>query len=134
MPGRRHSALLFKLAVNRDGTSQQTIVDELRRVILDGGVPPGTPIPVGDVAQLFGVSPIPVRESLKTLSAEGLVQHQPNVGYAVAQLTAGELAEMYLVRETLECAALAAAVNLATDADRARRRDQPASRIGSAPR
>ncbi len=119
MPGRRHSALLFKLAVNRDGTSQQTIVDELRRVILDGGVPPGTPIPVGDVAELFGVSAIPVRESLKTLSGEGLVQHQPNVGYAVAQLTAGELAEMYIVRETLESAALAAAVNLATDADRA---------------
>jgi DNA-binding GntR family transcriptional regulator len=119
MPGRRHSALLFKLAVNRDGTSQQTIVDELRRVILEGGVPPGTPIPVGDIAQLFGVSPIPVRESLKTLSGEGLVQHQPNVGYAVAQLTAGELAEMYIVRETLESAALAAAVNLATDADRA---------------
>ena len=119
MPGRRHSALLFKLAVNRDGTSQQTIVDELRRVILDGGVPPGTTIPVGDVAELFGVSAIPVRESLKTLSAEGLVQHQPNVGYTVAQLTAGELAEMYLVRETLESATLAAAVELATDADRA---------------
>jgi DNA-binding GntR family transcriptional regulator len=120
MPGRRHSALLFKLAVNRGGTSQQTIVDELRRVILDGGVPPGSTIPVGDVAELFGVSAIPVRESLKTLSAEGLVQHQPNVGYTVAQLTAGELAEMYLVRETLESAALAAAVELATDGDRAR--------------
>jgi DNA-binding GntR family transcriptional regulator len=119
MPGRRHSALLFKLAVNRGGTSQQTIVDELRRVILDGGVPPGSTIPVGDVAELFGVSAIPVRESLKTLSAEGLVQHQPNVGYTVAQLTAGELAEMYLVRETLESAALAAAVELATDGDRA---------------
>jgi DNA-binding GntR family transcriptional regulator len=119
MPARRHSALLFKLAVNGEGTSQQTIVDELRRVILEGGVPPGTPIPVGDVAELFGVSAIPVRESLKTLSAEGLVQHQPNVGYTVAQLTAGELAEMYLVRETLESAALAAAVHLATDADRA---------------
>ena len=79
MPGRRHSALRFKLAVNGDGTSQQTVVDELRRVILDGAVPPGTPIPVGEVAELFGVSAIPVRESLKTLSAEGLVQHQPNV-------------------------------------------------------
>ena len=53
MPGRRHSALMFKLAVNSEGSSQQsTIVDEIRRVILDGGVPPGTPIPVGDVAEL----------------------------------------------------------------------------------
>lgn len=119
MPDRRHSALLFKLVVHGDGTSQRTIVDELRRVILDGAVPPGTPIPVGDVAELFGVSAIPVRESLKTLSGEGLVAHHLNVGYTVAQLTAGELAEMYIVRETLESAALTAAVELATDADRA---------------
>jgi len=119
MPDRRHSAVLFRLAVNRDGNSGRNIVDELRRVILDGAVPPGTPIPVGELADLFGVSAIPVRESLKTLSGEGLVKHRPNVGYAVAQLTVSELAEMYIVRETLESAALAAAVELATDADRA---------------
>lgn len=119
MPARRHSAWAFKLAVNRAGTSQRSIVDELRRVILDGAVAPGTPIPVNEVAELFGVSPIPVRESLKTLTSEGLVAHQTNIGYAVAQLTASELAEMYIVRETLESAALTAAVTLATDADRA---------------
>jgi DNA-binding GntR family transcriptional regulator len=119
MPDRRHSASLFRLAVQRTGTSQQTILDEVRRVILDGAVPPGTPIPVSEVAELFGVSSIPVREALKTLIGEGLVQHQRNVGYAVAQLTASELAEMYLVRETLEAAALAAAVSQATDDERA---------------
>lgn len=119
MSDRRHSALLFKLAVTRGGGSQQSIVDELRRVILDGAVPPGTPIPVSDVADLFGVSAIPVRESLKTLTGEGLVAHQTNIGYAVAQLTTSELAEMYIVRETLESAALAAAVARASDADRA---------------
>jgi len=118
MPARQHSALLFKLAVRRTGTSQQTILDELRRVILDGAVPPGTPIPVGDLAELFGVSHIPVRESLKTLTGEGLVQHRRNAGYTVAQLTSSELTEMYIVRETLESAALAAAVVNATDADR----------------
>jgi DNA-binding GntR family transcriptional regulator len=121
MPVRQHSALLFKLAVERTGSSgapQQRIVDELRRVILDGAVPPGTPIPVGEVADLFKVSHIPVRESLKTLTAEGLVQHRTNAGYAVAQLTASELAEMYIVRETLETAAMAAAIHTADDADR----------------
>ncbi len=118
MPARQHSAQLFKLAVRRTGTSQQTILDELRRVILDGAVPPGTPIPVGDVADLFGVSNIPVRESLKTLTGEGLVQHRRNAGYSVAQLTSSELAEMYIVRETLEFAALAAAVVSATEDDR----------------
>lgn len=121
MSDRRHSALLFKLSIGQHaltGTSQQTIVDELRRVILEGFVPPGTAIPVGEIAEMFGVSAIPVRESLKTLSGEGLVQHRTNAGYTVAQLTASELAEMYVVRETLESAALAAAVANATDADR----------------
>ncbi len=119
MTDRRHSAALFKAVVGRDKNPALSIVDELRRVILDGAVPPGTPIPVGEVAEIFRVSHIPVRESLKTLTGEGLVQHRPNSGYAVAQLTASELAEMYLVRETLESAAMAAAVSNATDADRA---------------
>ena len=121
MTARQHSALIFKLAVRRPGgagTSAQTILDELRRVILDGAVPPGTAIPVGEIADLFKVSPIPVRESLKALTGEGLVQHRPHSGYAVAHLTASELAEMYLVREALESAAMAAAVDTAEEKDR----------------
>ena len=116
---RRHSALVAQLTVDTPGKSQQAILDELRRVILDGAVLPGTPIPLAEVADLFGVSQIPVREALKTLIGEGLVNHRNNFGYAVAQLTPQELREMYIVRETLEAAALAAAVANATDDDRA---------------
>ncbi|WP_096312401.1 GntR family transcriptional regulator [Mycolicibacterium sp.] len=116
---RRPSALVNRLVVEQPGSPQQAILDELRRVILDGAVAPGTPIPLADVADLFGVSQIPVRESLKTLIGEGLVAHRSNSGYTVAQLTVQELREMYIVRETLEAAALASAVANATDADRA---------------
>jgi len=119
MPSRRRSALVDRLVVDQPGRPQQEILDELRRVILDGAVPPGTPIPLAEVSDLFGVSQIPVRESLKTLIGEGLVAHRSNSGYTVAQLTPQELREMYIVRETLESAALAAAVANATDADRA---------------
>jgi DNA-binding GntR family transcriptional regulator len=119
MPSRRRSALVDRLVVDQPGRPQQEILDELRRVILDGAVPPGTPIPLADVADLFGVSQIPVRESLKTLIGEGLVTHRSHSGYTVAQLTVQELREMYIVRETLESASLAAAVANATDADRA---------------
>ncbi|MGO4447134.1 GntR family transcriptional regulator [Mycobacterium sp. 2YAF39] len=116
---RRQSILIDRLTVDSVGTSQQGILDELRRVILDGAVLPGTPIPLAEVADLFGVSQIPVREALKTLIGEGLVAHRSNFGYAVAQLTPQELREMYIVRETLEAAALTAAVANATDEDRA---------------
>ncbi len=119
MRPRRRSALLACLVVDAPGRPQQAILDELRRVILDGSVPPGTPIPLAEVAELFGVSQIPVREALKTLIGEGLVTHRSNSGYAVAQLTPQELREMYIVRETLEVAAVAAAVANATDEDRA---------------
>ena len=117
--GVRSSVLLECLVAERAGTSQDGMLGELRRAILDGGVPPGTQIPLAEVAEIFGVSQIPIREALKTLVAEGLISHRRNGGYTVALLTAQELREMYIVRETLESASLAAAVHNATDTDRA---------------
>lgn len=117
MPPRRRSALLARLVVDSPGRPQ-VILGELRRVILDGAVPPLTVIPLREVAELFGVSHIPVREALKTLIGEGLVTHEQHGGYTVAQLTAAELREMYIVRETLENASLAAAALNASAADR----------------
>lgn len=105
------------LGEDLSGSGQEVILDELRRVILDGDAPPGTAIPVDEVAELFGVSRIPVRESLKTLIGEGLVEHRPRYGYTVAQLTLAELHEIYVLRGVLEQAALAAAVLAATAAD-----------------
>ncbi|MGA9870021.1 MAG: GntR family transcriptional regulator [Rhodococcus sp. (in: high G+C Gram-positive bacteria)] len=119
MPPRRRSVLLDRLSIAEPGGRQPRILDELRRVILSGDAPPSTHIPVDEVAELFGVSRIPVRESLKTLIGEGLVDHRPNLGYTVARLTSAELREMYIVRAVLETAALATAVELATDEDRA---------------
>ncbi|WP_454198944.1 GntR family transcriptional regulator [Nocardia sp. Marseille-Q1738] len=118
MPPRRRSALLARLVADEPGRPQ-IILGELRRVILDGAVPPRTLIPLREVAELFGVSHIPVREALATLIGEGLVTHEPHAGYAVAQLTAAELREMYVVRETLETASLAAAALNHSASDRA---------------
>ena len=123
MPTRRHrSVLIARLTNESPGPPQAAILDELRRCLLDGGVPPGTPIPLDEVAGVFGVSRIPVREALKTLIGEGLVEHRPNAGYAVATLTAQELRELYLVREVLETAALTAAVDSAGARDDAEAR------------
>jgi DNA-binding GntR family transcriptional regulator len=123
MPARRHRSVLIARLTRQDpGQPQATILDELRRCLLDGEVPPGTPIPLDEVAEVFGVSRIPVREALKTLIGEGLVEHRPNAGYAVATLTSEELRELYLVREVLESAALTAAVAAAGPADDAEAR------------
>jgi DNA-binding GntR family transcriptional regulator len=123
MPGpRRRSVLISRLAgrpasIQAPGSPQAAILDELRGIILDGEVPPGSAIPVDAVAAAFGVSRIPVREALMTLIGEGLVDHRPNAGYRVAMMTAQEFGEIYLVREALEVAALRAAVALAGPED-----------------
>ena len=117
---RRRSVLLDRLATGPRVGSPAAVLGELRRTILEGGVPPGTPIPVAELAQLLGISPIPVREALKTLVGEDLVAHRPNVGYVVAQLTRGELREIYVVRGVLESAALRSAARDAGAVDVAR--------------
>jgi len=117
MSDRTRPPLLNNLVVDRRGGAQQTVVTELRRLILNGDAPPGSSVPLADIADSFGVSHIPVREALKTLMGEGLVTHRPNAGYAVARLTVQELYEMYIVRESLEMAAQSHAVVKATEED-----------------
>jgi DNA-binding GntR family transcriptional regulator len=132
MPGpRRRSILISRLAGRDVGSPQSVILEELRSCILDGEVPPGSPIPVDGVAAAFGVSRIPVREALMTLIGEGLVDHRQNAGYRVAMLTASEFAEIYVVREALETAALRAAVARAGPDDDARARAAHAAMDGA---
>lgn len=97
------------------------VLDGLRRVILGGAAPPGLAVPPEDVAAVFGVSVIPVREALKTPVGEGLVEHPPAAATRW-RLTAAELHELYLVRGVPERAALGAAVARAGAADHERAR------------
>ena len=114
---RRVSGIVSLLSREGKYTSGPQVLSELRRVIASGQVPPGSPIPLDDVAAFFGVSLIPVREALKTLLGEGLLEHQPRLGYTVTQLSQAELYELYVVRGALEAAALDAAVRNSGAAD-----------------
>ncbi|GAA0895255.1 GntR family transcriptional regulator [Pseudonocardia zijingensis] len=116
------TTFVASLARSRRAGAPEAVLGELRRVILAGDAPPGLAIPCDEVAALFEVSVIPVREALKTLVGEGLVEHRPRAGYTVARLTSTELDELYVVRGVLEQAALSAAVARAgpDDHDRAR--------------
>jgi len=116
---RRRSIFASRLVNTAAAGEQPHILDDLRRAILVGDEPPGTSIPIDAVARFFGVSPIPVRESLMILTGEGLVEHRPHVGYSVAKLAFEEFRELYDVRQALETSALRAAVQHATlDDDR----------------
>ncbi len=116
--GSRRRSIFTSRLVNSAGDDEHPhVVDDVRRAILSGDEPPGTLIPIDAVAAFFGVSQIPVREALKVLHGEGLVDHVPRVGYSVAQLTFTEFRELYDVRQALEAAALRQAVPQATPAE-----------------
>lgn len=74
--------------------------------MIAGDYMPGTAISIDAVARLYGVSPIPVREALKVLVGEGLVDHTPGVGYTTSVLTLDELRELRRARRALETVAL----------------------------
>jgi DNA-binding GntR family transcriptional regulator len=83
-------------------TSVEACATTLLSMIRTGRLAPGQQIRQDALAAELGVSRTPLRQALNTLLAEGLVRHTPNVGYFVVRLSAGELAEVYLVREVLE--------------------------------
>lgn len=95
--------------------AQPQVIDDLRNAILSGAEPPGTQIPIDAVASFFRVSQIPVREALRELLGEGLVEHIQHVGYTVAKLTFAEFRELYDARQALEISALRQAVKYADD-------------------
>lgn len=86
------------------------IAGHIRDAITSGAVDEGEPIRQDDVAQLFNVSKIPVREALKRLEAEGFVTFQRNKGAFVTRMSKPEIAEIFEVRAVLETAAIAMAV------------------------
>ncbi|MFT4265103.1 MAG: GntR family transcriptional regulator [Nocardioides sp.] len=114
---RRRSIFTSRLVNTAEEGRAPRVIEDLRRAILSGDEPPGTLIPIDAVAAFFGVSQIPVREALKLLTGEGLVEHTPHVGYSVAKLTFAEFRELYDVRQALEASALRNAVRHASMVD-----------------
>lgn len=106
--------------MQRPPTTQEFVLDELRKSIVSGDLVPGQPIRQDAIAQRLGVSRVPLREALKTLEAEGQVVYQPHRGYSVAELSLSDLLEVYRMRELLESEAATVATGRFDDADLAR--------------
>lgn len=93
------------------------IVEQLRQLIFDGDLEPGTRLAEEDLSQRFGVSRTPLREALKLLSSEGLITIEPNRGATVTELSMRELAETFPVMGALEALAGELAASNATSED-----------------
>jgi DNA-binding GntR family transcriptional regulator len=78
----------------------------LRACILDGTLPPGTKLSQVSLAGQLGISRTPLREVLRMLQEEGLVEIEPNQRTRVAGLDPAELDDIYASRILLETLAL----------------------------
>ena len=107
------------------GATVSFIVERLREDILTGRAPAGWRLVEWELTTRFAVSRGPVREALRRLAAEGLIEHQPHRGALVRRLSAREIRELFQIRVEME----ALAARLAAKADDPERRARFAEAI-----
>lgn len=86
------------------------IYDSVRRKILGGELPPGARLIIRQLAHQHETSDIPIREALRMLERDGLVEMIPYRGARVVTLSAQDIEEGYLIRGHLESLATRTAV------------------------
>ncbi len=91
------------------------VTNAVRNAIIQGKLAPGEPLGQEYLANLFGVSRVPIRECLKQLASEGLVEVEPHKGAVVAHLSLDELDELYGIIWSLETLAVRAGVPRLSD-------------------
>lgn len=91
-------------------TAHEYVRAVLRRAILNGELTSGSRLVQAEVAALLDVSTTPVREALRDLATEGLVQFDPHRGAIVTELSGEDLHDIYEIRMVLEPMAMRKAV------------------------
>ncbi|MBY8871326.1 GntR family transcriptional regulator [Micromonospora sp. PLK6-60] len=104
--GELESASLVDLAVSR-----------LTREILSGKSDPGERLVEEQLTRRLGISRAPLREALRLLAQQGLVEHVPRRGVRVATLSDRDVRELYELRDVLERFAVRAGIPVGRDGD-----------------
>lgn len=113
------SASVSETAIPRTLLPQE-VVTRLRAEITSGRWTPGDRITEYALSKRFGVSRTPLREALKIIAAEGLIELIPNRGAIVTEPTLEDVRDKMLVRRALEALAVELICTQASDADLAR--------------
>ena len=103
-------------AVRREQLSDE-VAARLRADIMTGTLRPGTYIRLDETAAALGVSITPVREALRTLRGEGMVQLEPHRGHVVVPLTRGDVEDIFWLQATIARELAATATERITDAE-----------------
>jgi DNA-binding GntR family transcriptional regulator len=95
--------MTHKLSIKRAAAPlRQEVLSTLRTEIIEGRLAPGQRLTERSLTEMLDVSRTVLRESLRQLEAEGLINLVPNKGPVVRALTVKEARELYRIREMLE--------------------------------
>lgn len=81
---------------------RRNVVDALRTAIIEGRLAPGARLTERELIDMTGVSRTVIREALRQLESEGVIETIPNKGPIVRKLTLAEAKDLYLIRAVLE--------------------------------
>jgi len=90
-----------KAVLSRHPLNEQ-VAEKLRNMIITGELEEGKKVPVTEISEILGVSPTPLREALKVLAEEKLVELTPNRGARVLPTTVEETTSLFEVIAELE--------------------------------
>jgi len=83
-------------------SKNEAVYDALRQAIVQGEYEPGSRLVIDDLAELMGVSQIPIREALRQLEADGFITIAPYVGATLTEMNANFIFEIFALLESLE--------------------------------
>ncbi|MGI6130706.1 MAG: GntR family transcriptional regulator [Bacillota bacterium] len=101
-------------------TIRELVYETLRQAIFDGELRDGDRLVEKELAERLGVSRTPVREAIRKLETEGLVECLPRKGVLVRGITPEAAVEIYAVREALEAAIIPFVIQNITSEEKAR--------------
>lgn len=110
-------------AGDRPRTASAFVESALRAAIVEGRLPGGTVLRQEALADAFGVSRMPVREALRQLEAQALIEFSPHKGAVVADISAQDAIDTFVIRRALEPVALSLSIPNLTREDIARATD-----------
>lgn len=96
-------------------TLNASVYADLRVKLITGQLKPSETVSVRKLAELYGVSTMPVREALRQLASEGALKSAARKAYRVPDLTAKEASDLFFVRGVLEGAAAEIAAQRITE-------------------
>jgi GntR family transcriptional regulator, rspAB operon transcriptional repressor len=103
------------VTLNRSFPLREQIYGIVRRAIVTGRLLPGSAINEIEIAEKLGLSRTPVREAVKKISDEGLVDVMAQAGTFVAEISRSQVEEAYIIRIALEAESVARAAPLVNE-------------------